>query len=193
MTVNMKFKVVTLTSGDMEVSGKPDISFTRIIWENGAVWTRSMPSVRKEFRYEESKQVNLLSDGQVDVIIDRINKNVDVWFLSEAMEREVIKRPVVEVNGMLKECLRSFMQEDWVLAIEVILDETLPTEAKTSTLQAVIDRQLRDPLVVALNGKINLPLIGESAEQRILLEIVGRILDSIVSRSVLGMEATGFV
>mmetsp|Transcript_67511 Transcript_67511/g.187171 ORF Transcript_67511/g.187171 Transcript_67511/m.187171 type:complete len:219 (-) Transcript_67511:81-737(-) len=177
---------VTLTSGDSAICGKPDVSGMRIRWQNGAVWTR----VEKEFGLE---QPDLLSDRQVETVVDRINDAVNVWGLSESMERSLIEPPVRQVNGLLRESLRGVMMEDWQLALEALLDETKTPDSKISTVQEVLGRQLRDPLVQVLNGQINLPIIGENLEEQLFTTVVDKVLDTIVSQSVLGMEATGFV
>mmetsp|Transcript_98440 Transcript_98440/g.317362 ORF Transcript_98440/g.317362 Transcript_98440/m.317362 type:complete len:221 (-) Transcript_98440:102-764(-) len=179
---------VTLTIGDTAVSGKLDKSFSRIRWQGGAVWAKDTSS--KEFGMPQS---DLLSEAQVNTVIDRINESVNIWVLTESMERALIEPPVRQVNGLLKESLRAFMLEDWAAAIEALLDESLPPDGKISTLSAVMGRQLREPLVEALNGRIDLPVIGEGMEEQLLNTVVDKVLDSIVTASVQGLEETGFV
>uniref|UniRef100_A0A6T9AF71 Uncharacterized protein n=1 Tax=Alexandrium catenella TaxID=2925 RepID=A0A6T9AF71_ALECA len=178
---------VTLMSGDQEVTGKLINAGTRIRWMNGATWSKP---VEREVTLE---QPDLLSDRQLDGIIDRINESFNVIFLSESMERSLIEGPVKQVNGMLKECLGSIMVEDWKLALETLLDETKASEGKIAIVQDVLGRQLRDPLTEALNGKINFPLLTEGMEEKMLRTVVDKVLDRMVAAAVLGMEETGFV
>jgi hypothetical protein len=181
-------RAVTLTAGDVSVSGKANPAFTRIQWSNGSAWTKQ--STDRDFAFE---QPNLLSDRQVSCVVDRINETVDLWLLSEATERSIIEPPVRKTNEVLKESLQAFMAEDWVTAIATLLDDNKAPEAKTAEIQDIIAKNIRQPLIEQLNGRIDVPVLSEGMEEKLLGVIVEKVLDQIVELSVVGMEQTGFV
>merc|ERR1712129_520823 len=97
------------------------------------------------------------------------------------------------VNDKLKECLSSFMLEDWRTANEILLNETISPEAKREALQGIFNRQLREPLALSLNGMIDIPIITEGMEDKLFHLIVDKVLETTVSCAVLSMEKTDFV
>jgi len=165
-----------------------DIGFTVVKWANGAKWSKN--AAAKDFAFE---QPDLLSQSQVDIVIDRINESVNIWGLSESVERNIIEAPVTLVNGKLKEALASFMVEDWHQSIQVLLDETAAPDAKRDKLKDIFDRQLREPLAQALNGVIDIPMIGEGMEDKLFHMIVDKVLATVISTAVLSLEKTDMV
>mmetsp|Transcript_16722 Transcript_16722/g.47586 ORF Transcript_16722/g.47586 Transcript_16722/m.47586 type:complete len:218 (+) Transcript_16722:59-712(+) len=188
MAFDKESNSVTLTQGDESIVGRPGVDLRRIRWENGSVWTKD--DSEREMVFE---QPDLLSDHQLSTVIDRVNEGINLWGFSEECERSIIEPPARQVNGFLRESLQSFMAEAWVKVVSVLLDETLPPGEKTSVVQGIIREQLQDPLVVALNGRIDIPILTEGVEARLLELMVSKVLDSIVAMSVLGMEKSGFV
>lgn len=191
---DMETRAVTLRKGGGEVMGQTDVGFTIIKWANGARWSKAV-EVSREMGFEG--QEHLLSDKQVDAVIDHINEQIDIWGLSEKYERKLIERPVKAVNKHLNEVLATFMLEDWHNAIRHLLDETTPVDAKHGQLKDIFNRQLREPLAQGLNDKIDLiPGHGgltKELEDKLFHKIVDRILEVMVSTTVLRLEKTNFV
>merc|ERR1719414_1589225 len=125
MTLDPETMKVTLRRGDDELEGAPDVGFQVLKWANGAKWSRQ--SGEKKIAFE---QPNLLSATQMDIVIDRINEGVNIWGLSENVERHLIEPPALQVNEKLKETLSAIMHEDWAHAIEVLLNDTASVTAK---------------------------------------------------------------
>jgi len=187
MTFDQESRQVTLTKGDFSVNGTLGVNGFLIKWENGSKWSRMDED--KDITYE---QPDLFSEAQTAKIVDRINEKINIWGISEETERGLIEVPVNMVNSQLKDCLRSFMTEDWGMAMEVLLDDTKPAQAKQDILEEIFDRQLKQPLADALNGKFDIPLMGEDTEDKIFQLIVDKVLESMISIAVLSMEKTDY-
>merc|ERR1712129_114181 len=112
-----------------------------------------------DYTDEAGRQKHLLSRAQVNVVVQHINDKIDIWGLSEEVERRLIKQPVKKVNRHMKECLRSIMNEDWSEVVEALLDESMLMDDKTTALRGVFKRQLRDPLAAALADKMDIPIM----------------------------------
>merc|ERR1719188_1125599 len=110
--VDQDTRRVTLTTGSGEWFGRLSFDSKRICWGSGAVWAKTDSD--KDFA---SEQPNLLSDQQLEVVVDRVNQAVDIWGLPEAAERQIFERPAQLANENLKDAMRSFMAEDWVNAV----------------------------------------------------------------------------
>merc|ERR1712216_18274 len=121
------------------------MGYTRIVWSNGAAWSKDESA--KDMVFE---QPNLLSDHQVDVIVDRVNGAIDIWLLSEDFERSLIEPPVKQTNEQLRECMESFTSVPWVNALKILLDESKSPDSKAAEVQEILNAEIREPLVAAL-------------------------------------------
>merc|ERR1712137_1514065 len=132
MEITPETRQVTLKKGEETLTGMPDVGFSVIKWENGSKWSKQVAG-----KDVELEQPSLLSERQKNIVIDRINASMDIWGLSESVERSIIETPVTMVNDKLKECLISFMLEDWKTAIAILLNDTLGPDQKKEELQGI--------------------------------------------------------
>jgi len=182
---------VQLNRNGEGMSGRANYECTRISWQNGSCWVKEEP-VSRDLEFS-SEQANLLSDKQLNVVIDKVNEKLDIWLLSEKAERKLIAVPATQLNEKLGDALASFLHPEMVTALKVLLDDTKEVDAKEAEIQSALKNTLRDPVAKALNDKINLPIIGEDLEQQVFDMIVDSIIQQMVEQTVAGLEKTGFV
>merc|ERR1712190_264712 len=131
---------------------------------------------------------NMLSEKQVNDVIDRVNENVDICGLSSKMERKLIAGPVDLMNRLLKRALLVFCSSSWVKALTVLLDDQLASDAKSEKMMRILQDSFVGPLAMALNKKIDIPVLGEAMEQRFFNLICSKFMEEIVEMAVQGVE-----
>lgn len=135
----------------------------------------------------DGPQEDLLSEDGIKEVSAHINASINIWLVGEGTEQEAIEFCVRAVNHRLKECLQSFLDDDYNSVVTLLLDDSAPVEDKTALLQDVVARNLREPLVERLNSIINVPFVSEDAEEKMLRTICDGIFDAIVAAVVRNM------
>merc|ERR1712032_1099252 len=115
-----------------------------------------------------SEQPHLLSKSQADIVVDRINAAVDIPLLTESMERKLIAGIVGMLNPLLKDALASCLSINMLEAVTVLLDETKPRDEKGDLIRGSLDRAVQEPLVTFLHGKIDMTVIPDALEKKVL-------------------------
>merc|ERR1712217_784097 len=96
---------------------------------------------------------NMLSDKQVNDVIDRVNENIDIVGLSSKTERKLIAGPVHLMNKLLKRGMLAFCSPDWVKAVSVLLDDQIQGYAKSEKMLSILQDAFVSPLAKSLNKK----------------------------------------
>jgi len=151
----------------------------------------SEPAIKKRrIDLGPSEQEGLLSDETLDVVVDAVDKAIDIPFVDGSWERGMIEAPVKQCNLLLKEAMGSFMGPEWIQCLSVLLDCSLAPEKKTEFVQDVFGIKLRVPLGTALNSKIDIPVLPEDMEGKFFDTVVDKALDAMVVWSVKSLGQT---
>lgn len=135
----------------------------------------------------------VLSEDQIDDVVTRCNDCLDIPLLTESMERKMLHAAVTEANIDLRTCLSGFCSNMWINFLELLLDEAQDPDLKKNAVKAILRQAIGDPLARALNGKINLPVIGEKTEGWLFRLLVNKILEEFVDITMSGMEDSGII
>jgi len=183
---------VTVAKDGVSMVGKLSADCTQMQFDNGAKWKKQIIGRGLEPGEDvpSGEQEDLLSESAVASIVDRLNKRIDVWGLSESTERKIIESFVKAGNALLKPAIESF-GSSWVPILIMILDETKSREETYEVVRSYIIASFRDPLVEHFNGKIDIPLVGEEKEAEMLTSLVDRLVDIIVPLALDGLDRTG--
>ncbi len=109
----------------------------------------------------------ILHETQINVVATKLNKEINLPLLGEKAEQAII---VMAVNKVLN-----------------VLEDTLPpefTEFLSNTAEGFEPGSeeplegVKDNLVKFINGKVNIPIIGERAEKRLFDTLVGILFDA---------------
>lgn len=108
----------------------------------------------------------MLSEEQIQFIVDRVNEKVNVPILGEKAEGKLIRKAVDKV---LK-CLEENLPEDIFQFIDDLSDGIEP---------GMDIEEMKDNTVKFLNKEINLPIVGEKFEAKLFAEVVDLIFNAI--------------
>lgn len=113
----------------------------------------------------------MLNDKQLEALADKLNAKVNLPMIGEETEKQVLTTALKQLNSQLA----GRVGEELRAIIQPLIDGSATPE------QAV---QLKAQAVEHVNKHINIPVIGEDTEAKILGPVVDGIVD--VTRSNLG-------
>eukprot|EP01079_Euglenida_sp_SAG-EU17-18_P001123 gene1123-57_t len=153
----------------------------------------------------------VFSERQEDIIVGKVNQQVDIWLLGEGAEAELIKQGVQIINENMEGAMRDVMPEPYVVLLTTLLNDSMPPVEKKA------------PLVDGLNSRIDMPVpyvpltlqpvvIGEGIEQKILdklpvprnpdkvqltlrchvHQVVEMLIEEMANRTVVGLHSSAF-
>lgn len=106
----------------------------------------------------------MLNDQQIEALADKLNAKLDIPLVGEGTERQILMTALQQLNkllaGQLGEELRS--------TITPLIDGSATGDEAT---------RLRSQAVELLNKKVNLPVVGEETEAKLLGPVVDGIVD----------------
>eukprot|EP00667_Euglena_gracilis_P031398 EG_transcript_45390 len=125
----------------------------------------------------------LLSQHQVERVVAKVNAGVDIPFMSESSEANVIRKAVNTLNEAMEPSLRAIMQEDYVQVIRLCLDDKLTANEKLPKIAALLKKNLSAPLTGELNKRVDIPHLPESMEGWFLAKAVDEMIEEAVEHT----------
>mmetsp|Transcript_55912 Transcript_55912/g.137356 ORF Transcript_55912/g.137356 Transcript_55912/m.137356 type:complete len:145 (-) Transcript_55912:1863-2297(-) len=122
----------------------------------------------------------MLSDSQKELLVNRVNREHDLPILSEGTEGHLLMRMADKINPALESALRDLIPDDYVDVIKLALAEHLVTAERRAQIAEILVRRLRDPLVDAVNAKVDLKFLPENVEQELLRRMLTRGIEEVV-------------
>ncbi len=113
----------------------------------------------------------MLNDKQLEALADKLNAKVNLPMIGEETEKQVLMTALKQLNA----ALAGKVGEDLRAIIQPLIDGTATPEEAVA---------LKAKAVEHVNKNINIPVIGEDTEAKILGPVVDGIVD--VTRSNLG-------
>lgn len=126
----------------------------------------------------------MLSERQVEVVVRKANEEVDLPFVSEGRESRLIAKVVERINPELEPSLLRVMPKINVEMIKLLLAEGMPLKTRRARLVDLVHEQLAEPLTEALNERVDVSMLPERAEGKVMRKIVERLLEEMVDWSV---------
>ena len=108
----------------------------------------------------------MLSEEQIQFIVDRVNEKVNVPILGEKAEGKLIRKAVDKV---LK-CLEENLPEEYFDFLDDLSDGIEP---------GMDMEEIKRNTVEFLNKEINLPIVGEKFEAKLFTEVVDLIFNAL--------------
>lgn len=102
----------------------------------------------------------------------------------------MISKVVERINPELEPSLLSFMPEINVEMLKLLLAEGMPLKTRRARLVDLVHRQLAAPLTEALNERVDVSMLPERAEGKVMRKIVERLLEEAVEWSVNSVDET---
>ena len=110
----------------------------------------------------------MLSEAQINYIADKLNKKIDIPIVGEKFEKKLIIKGLDKVNKELEDHL----PPEWAQLLDDVSDGIEP--GSPADLAGI-----KKNLVDFLNKKINIPIIGEKAEGKLLSAAIDIIFDAL--------------
>eukprot|EP01012_Entosiphon_sulcatum_P062305 TRINITY_DN8852_c0_g1_i3.p1 TRINITY_DN8852_c0_g1~~TRINITY_DN8852_c0_g1_i3.p1 ORF type:complete len:295 (-),score=83.31 TRINITY_DN8852_c0_g1_i3:126-1010(-) len=135
----------------------------------------------------------LLSERQMQIIARKVNDSIDIPLLSERREEKIFLSIVHSVNDRLEAALRDHLPGHYVELVRSLLNDHISPDEKKQQVNAVLRGNWQTPLTDAVNRNIDIPLLGEGHETKVLYKVIDYILRGMVHYLVDGMERSDFV
>lgn len=113
----------------------------------------------------------MLNDKQIEALADKLNSKVNLPIMGEETEKQVLLTALRQLNG----ALAGKVGEDLRGIIQPLIDGTASAEEQVTLKARAVDH---------INKNVNIPVIGEDTEAKVLGPVVDGIVD--VTRSHLG-------
>lgn len=126
----------------------------------------------------------MLSERQSEVVRLRVNAETDIPFLQESHEARIIDKVLSIVNPRLEPSLRSFCPAPYVDSLKIALEEGVPAEEKRRKISSIMHTTLGEPLARSMAGSIDIALVPEYMEERILSLVCRKIVDEFIEWTV---------
>ena len=128
----------------------------------------------------------LLSDRQARAVINEINEDVNIPFLNEATEANILQNYVTMLNPHFGTALETICAGTvYATTIQLALDENLPIRQRRRMIAALLREQLSEPLTLELNEKVDFYdsiFLSEHTEERIEHEILQQMVNKLLFR-----------
>lgn len=82
---------------------------------------------------------------------------------------------------MADKALASFMDPDWHLALNTLVDDNMTSQTRIDQLQQVVGEKLRTPLANALSKEIDMSMVPAAVKSMVFDTIVNNALNAIVA------------
>lgn len=102
----------------------------------------------------------------------------------------MIAKVVERINPELEPSLLSVMPQINVDMLKLLLAEGMPLKARRARLVDLVHQQLAGPLTEALNERVDVSMLPERAEGKVMRKIVERLLEEVVEWSVNEVDET---
>ncbi|MBL9028320.1 MAG: hypothetical protein JNL21_39380 [Myxococcales bacterium] len=106
----------------------------------------------------------MLNDQQIDALADKLNAKLDIPLAGEGTEKQILTTALQQLNKVLA----GQLGEELRATIGPLVDGSASGEEAA---------RLRTQAVDLLNKKVNLPVVGEETEAKLLGPVVDGIVD----------------
>ena len=126
----------------------------------------------------------MLSDKQKEIVIYKINHHVDIPWISESMEGNVIQKVVDKISPALEPALRAVMPDVYVECIRIALTEGITSNERRKKISALLIAELGAPLARALDERVDSSMIPDGMEAGFMEKVAHKILKEFVDWTV---------
>lgn len=126
----------------------------------------------------------MLSGRQCELVILKVNQETDIPFLKESTEAKVIEKILGIVNPNLEDSMRSLCPAPYIDCLKIALKEGIPADEKRRLISDIMYETLSKPLAATMAGMIDISLVPEAMEERILDVVCKKIVDEFIEWTV---------
>lgn len=122
----------------------------------------------------------MLSGRQCELVILKVNEETDIPFLKESTEARIIEKVLGVVNPNLEDSLRALCPPPYIDCLKIALSEKISTDEKRKRISEIMYETLSKPLAATMAGMIDVALVPEYMEERILDVVCKKIVDEFI-------------
>lgn len=126
----------------------------------------------------------MLTDSQLEIIKNRVNAEADIPLLREETEGKLIGKVLDYLNPKLEPALRAICPTPYVECLKIALTEGVPIEQKREQISAILRGELEQPLARELSGNMDVALVPESVEERVMKVVAQKTIEEFVEWTV---------
>lgn len=120
----------------------------------------------------------------IQVVVRKVNEEVDLAFVSESKEERMISKIVDKIVPKVEPSLLAIMPTVYVNCIKLALDETIPLKDRRNQISDQLRAELSEPLARELNERIDIPVLPEGLEGKLLNVVSNKVIDEFVEWTV---------
>ncbi len=128
----------------------------------------------------------MLNDRQIKTIVDEVNKDVNVPFISEKSEAQLLETAIRSLDPKIEGVMRDSLPPEVFSVIMAFLDDELEMAVKADLLTKCFQKLVGEKLIAGLNEKLDIPVLSEDQE-RMLFSIVIDLMMKEVIKAIMGM------
>eukprot|EP00173_Palmaria_palmata_P004614 Plantae.Rhodophyta-Palmaria_palmata.ctg6638.p2 GENE.Plantae.Rhodophyta-Palmaria_palmata.ctg6638~~Plantae.Rhodophyta-Palmaria_palmata.ctg6638.p2 ORF type:complete len:136 (-),score=47.43 Plantae.Rhodophyta-Palmaria_palmata.ctg6638:292-699(-) len=122
----------------------------------------------------------MLSEKQKDLVTRKINDEVDIPIMNERHEAKLIDKFVDKINDHLEPALRACMPDVYLVSLKIALDENKSKKVRQLEIRDLMRAEFSEPLSSELNARVDMSLIPEEAEGKVLKVVADEIVEQFV-------------
>lgn len=122
----------------------------------------------------------MLSENQKEIVINQVNAETDIPFMRESTESRIISKIVETLNPHIEPSLRSLCPAPYVDCLKLALQEGVPIEEKRLQISEILRGELAEPLADKLAGVLDVAMVPEEYEGRILAVVTQKLVEEMV-------------
>eukprot|EP00904_Undaria_pinnatifida_P010692 jgi/Undpi1/6753/HiC_scaffold_21.g09232.m1 len=126
----------------------------------------------------------MLSERQIEVVVDKVNEDLDVPWVSERREEAIIKKLVNKLAPKVEPALLAIMPTVYVTCIKLALNERLSLKERRSQISDLLRAELSVPLSRELNERVDCSFMPEKIEGKVLKVVANKVIDEFVEWTV---------
>eukprot|EP00904_Undaria_pinnatifida_P010694 jgi/Undpi1/6755/HiC_scaffold_21.g09234.m1 len=126
----------------------------------------------------------MLNDRQKQVLVKKVNEDLDIPWVTEGIEERIINKLVDRVAPKVEPSLLAIMPAVYVACIKLALDETVPLQERKDRISELMRAELAGPLARELNLRVDVKLVPEKMEGAVLKVVSKKVIDEFVEWTV---------
>ncbi|CAM9811308.1 unnamed protein product [Pylaiella littoralis] len=126
----------------------------------------------------------MLNERQKQVVVRKVNEDVNLPFVSEAREARLIETFVDKILPKVEPSLQAIMPAIYVRCIKIALNETQSIKERRDNIARHLRGELSAPLTRELNERLDCKIIPEKWEGKVLAIVANKVIDEFVEWTV---------
>lgn len=126
----------------------------------------------------------MLSERQCELIKHKVNAESDIPFISESTESRIIDKVIETLNPHFEPAFRALCPDPYIDCLKIALAEGVDIADKRARISEILRLQLSEPLAEKLAGILDIALVPEDVEEKILRVVTKKVVEEMVEWTV---------